>query len=57
LEVAGPEAVRVDEAARILFPGTEVVTDPEARFFPASALADDVLLPGPGARLGSTRLR
>jgi uncharacterized protein YbjT (DUF2867 family) len=57
LEVAGPEALSIDDAARIMLDDVEVVTDPQAPIFLGTTVAETVLLPGPGARLGTTGLR
>lgn len=58
VEIGGPEKFHLDEIiARVLaFDGDTrpVVTDPEARYF-GLRLEDDSLIPGPGAKLGSTR--
>jgi uncharacterized protein YbjT (DUF2867 family) len=55
-EIAGPEAIPLDEPARELLSarddGREVVADARARYFGA-ALNDQSLIPGPNARLGS----
>lgn len=55
-EIAGPEAIPLDELARELLSarddGREVVADARARYFGA-ALNDQSLIPGPNARLGS----
>ncbi|MER8047318.1 SDR family oxidoreductase [Streptomyces sp. NPDC094032] len=55
LEVAGPEVLRLDEAAgevlAVLGRGGPVVPDTRAAFFGA-VLGQRVLLPGPGAHLG-----
>lgn len=56
VEIAGPEAIPLDELARELLSaredGREVVADARARYFGA-ALNDQSLIPGPNARLGS----
>ncbi|MEJ2852118.1 MULTISPECIES: SDR family oxidoreductase [unclassified Saccharothrix] len=58
VEVAGPEQFGLDELIRkgLAFQGDqrEVVTDPGARYFGA-LLEKDSLLPGPDARLSTTR--
>ncbi|GGW98299.1 LysR family transcriptional regulator [Streptomyces malachitofuscus] len=58
VEVAGPEAFRLDELIReVLAAGNdprEVVTDPRAPYSGAP-LEENTLLPGPGARLAETR--
>lgn len=55
-EIAGPEAIPLDELARELLSaredGRDVVADARARYFGA-ALNDQSLIPGPNARLGS----
>jgi uncharacterized protein YbjT (DUF2867 family) len=60
VQVAGPEVIAVDEAARILFAETgqpvHVVTDPEARLFLGEKLSERVLLADPGARIAATGL-
>lgn len=57
VEVGGPEAVPLDELARELLTAREdprqVVADTHARYFGAE-LNDQSLIPGPGARVGST---
>jgi len=57
VEVAGPEALPLDELAREVLAAHEdprpVVADAHARYFGAE-LNDLSLIPGPGARLGST---
>jgi uncharacterized protein YbjT (DUF2867 family) len=57
IEVAGPEAFRIDElVARVLAWDKDprrVIADPEARYF-GVRLDEDSLMPGPDARLGST---
>lgn len=56
VEIAGPEAIPLDELARELLSaredGRQVVADARARYFGA-ALNDQSLVPGPAARLGS----
>ena len=59
VEVAGPEAIGLDELVRRVLSATNdprtVVTDDSARYF--GALLDDAsLTPGQGARIGPTRL-
>lgn len=58
VQVAGPEEIAVDEAARVLFAATgqdvTVVTDPEAKVFLGEKLSERVLLPDTGARLAAT---
>ncbi|MEU4767669.1 NmrA family transcriptional regulator, partial [Actinosynnema sp. NPDC023794] len=58
IEVAGPERFGLDELIRkgLAFRGDprEVVTDPDAPYFGA-LLEQDTLLPGPDARLSTTR--
>ncbi|MCM4082312.1 SDR family oxidoreductase [Paractinoplanes hotanensis] len=58
VEVAGPEAMAFDEFARRLFAATgnqrTVVTDQSATPFFGAALGERLLVPGAGARLGST---
>ncbi|GAA0222190.1 SDR family oxidoreductase [Cryptosporangium japonicum] len=60
VEVAGPEAMGLDEFARRLLAarGDEraVVTDPSVAPFFGVPLSERLLLPGSGARLGRTRL-
>ncbi len=57
IEVAGPEAFRLDDlVGRVLAFDRDprpVITDPEAPYFGID-IDDDTLMPGPGARLGST---
>ncbi|UIJ45536.1 SDR family oxidoreductase [Sphingomonas cannabina] len=57
IEVAGPEAFRIDElVARVLDHDKDprrVIADPEAPYF-GVRLDDASLMPGPGARLGAT---
>ena len=57
IEVAGPEAFRIDElVARVLDYDKDprrVIADPEAPYF-GVRLDDASLMPGPGARLGAT---
>jgi uncharacterized protein YbjT (DUF2867 family) len=59
VEVAGPEAVGLDELARrVLFATGDprpVVTDESVKYFGAH-LDDASLTPGPGARIAPTRL-
>ena len=56
VEVAGPEAIPLDELARELLSARQdphpVVADAHARYFGAE-LNDQSLVPGPGARIGS----
>ena len=56
LEVAGPEAIPIDELAREVLSAkqdpTEVVADAHARYF-GTELNDQSLVPGPNARLGT----
>lgn len=56
-EVAGPEAIPLDELAREVLAAREdphpVVADAHARYFGAE-LNDQSLIPGPGARIGPT---
>ena len=58
-EVAGPEAVPLDELIRRVFQARqdsrEVVSDPRATYF-GSPLEGDALIPGPGARIGKITL-
>ena len=58
IEIGGPEKFHMDElAARVLAFDNDprrVVADPEVRYFGAK-LDDDSLVPGPQARLGTTR--
>lgn len=58
LEVAGPDAIPLNELAREVLVAHHdpraVVADPHARYFGAE-LNDRSLIPGPGARIGSTR--
>lgn len=57
VEVAGPEAIPLDELAREVLTAREdqheVLADTHARYFGAE-LTDQSLTPGPGARLGKT---
>lgn len=57
VEVAGPEAFHLDElVARVLAfdkDPRKVIADPEAPYFGVK-VDDDSLMPGPGARLGTT---
>ena len=59
VEVAGPEAVGLDELIRRVLSATgdprPVVTDDSVRYFGAH-LDDALLTPGPGARIAPTRL-
>jgi uncharacterized protein YbjT (DUF2867 family) len=59
VELAGPEAFAVQDAVihvlAAMNDGRHVVVDPATPYFGA-AVPDGVLLPGPGARIGSTRL-
>jgi len=59
VELAGPELIRQDELARRFLKATHdarnVVTDPHARYFGA-VLQERSLVPGPNARLGTTRI-
>ncbi|WP_416968693.1 SDR family oxidoreductase [Streptomyces sp. 4F14] len=56
IEVAGPEALRLDELVRDALAAQDdartVVTDPGARYF-GTVLEETTLLPGPDARLGA----
>jgi uncharacterized protein YbjT (DUF2867 family) len=58
VEIAGPEAFRLDELIRTVLKARndprEVVTDPQARYFGINP-TERVLLPGDGARLAETR--
>jgi uncharacterized protein YbjT (DUF2867 family) len=58
VEVAGPEEFRLDGLIRLGLQAKgdprEVISDPEARYFGAS-LGERTLLPGPDAKLASTR--
>jgi uncharacterized protein YbjT (DUF2867 family) len=58
-EVAGPEAVPLDQLIRQLFQARqdprEVVSDPQATYF-GSPLVGDALMPSPGARIGKLSL-
>jgi uncharacterized protein YbjT (DUF2867 family) len=58
VEIAGPEAFRVDELVRrrlaTLNDSREVIADPQARYAGAR-LGERTLLPSDGARLGETR--
>ncbi len=58
-EVAGPEAFHIDDLVSIVLDfdndPRKVIADPDAPYFGAR-LADTSLMPGPDARLGSTRL-
>jgi uncharacterized protein YbjT (DUF2867 family) len=57
VEVGGPEAIPLDELARQVLAAREdprhIVPDAHARYFGAE-LNDQSLIPGPGARMGST---
>jgi len=59
VEVAGPEAVGLDELVRRVLAATgdprPVVTDDSVKYFGAQ-LDDASLTPGPGARIAPTRL-
>jgi uncharacterized protein YbjT (DUF2867 family) len=59
VEVGGPEAIGLDEMVRRYLASTSdtrrVVTDDTVTYYGAH-LDDELLTPGPGARLGSTRL-
>jgi uncharacterized protein YbjT (DUF2867 family) len=59
IEVAGPEAIGLDELARRVLTATAdpraVVTDESVKYFGAR-LDDSTLTPGPGARIGPTHL-
>ena len=59
VEVAGPEAIGLDELARRVLSSTgdprPVVTDDSVRYFGAQ-IDDSTLTPGPGARIAPTRL-
>lgn len=58
-EVAGPEVFRIDDLVTIVLDfdndPREVIADPDALYFGAR-LGDTALMPGPDARLGTTRL-
>lgn len=58
VEIGGPEKFHLDEIIGkvMAFDGETrpIVVDPEARYF-GLRLDDDSLIPGPGAKLGSTR--
>lgn len=58
VEIGGPEKFHLDEIIGkvMAFDGDTrpIVVDPEARYF-GLRLEDDSLIPGPGAKLGSTR--
>lgn len=58
VEIGGPEKFHLDEVIGkvMAFDGDTrpIVVDPEARYF-GLRLEDDSLIPGPGAKLGSTR--
>ncbi|WP_395646375.1 SDR family oxidoreductase [Terricaulis sp.] len=58
VEVAGPEAIPIDELAREVLGAREdpreIVADAHVRYFGAE-LNDQSLIPGPGARLGALR--
>ncbi|WP_280370195.1 SDR family oxidoreductase [Nocardia wallacei] len=58
-EIAGPEVFGLDEWVRTVLTARsdprEVVGDPQARYF-GTRLTRDSLLPGPDARIGTTRL-
>lgn len=56
VEAAGPEALPLDEIGRRLLPGVRVTTDPTARPLFGASLPERALVPGPGARLGTTTL-
>ncbi|MFE9040734.1 SDR family oxidoreductase [Streptomyces sp. NPDC007818] len=59
LEVAGPDAFTLDEIGRVTLTARgdrrPVIVDDQAGLF--AAVQGDVLLPGPGARLGRTHYR
>ena len=59
IEVAGPEAIGLDELARRVLAATDdprpVVTDDSVTYFGAR-LDNATLTPGPGARIAPTRL-
>ena len=59
VEVAGPEAVGLDELVRRVLSATgdhrPVVTDDAVKYFGAQ-IDDATLTPGPGARIAPTRL-
>jgi uncharacterized protein YbjT (DUF2867 family) len=59
VEVAGPEAIGLDELARRVLSATgdprPVVTDDSVKYFGAQ-IDDATLTPGPGARIATTRL-
>jgi uncharacterized protein YbjT (DUF2867 family) len=58
VEIGGPEKFHLDEIIGKVMAFDDdtrpIVTDPEARYF-GLRLEDDSLIPGPGAKLGSTR--
>jgi uncharacterized protein YbjT (DUF2867 family) len=60
VELAGPELISQDEFVRIFLSETgdsrTVIADPKAPYF-GIAVNDESLVPGEGARLGSTRFR
>lgn len=54
VDLAGPEVATMDElTARVT--GAEITADPEATYF-GTPWSDDLLVGGPGARLGTTTL-
>jgi len=57
VEIGGPETLRLDEAARQSLAtrgdSREVITDPHGRYYDI-AVKEYTLLPGDGARLGTT---
>lgn len=58
IEIAGPEQIRQDELVRRFLTATgdarTLITDAKARYY-GIEVNDQSLVPGPGARLGSTR--
>src|SRR5688572_19697664 len=58
LELAGPEAIRMDELVRRFLAARQdtrqVITDPQARYY-GTAVNDRSLMPGDNPRLGRTR--
>src|SRR3569623_105669 len=58
MEIAGPEQLRLDELIRRSLAARhdprKVIADPAARLYGAS-LTESILVPGSGARLGTTR--
>jgi uncharacterized protein YbjT (DUF2867 family) len=59
IEIAGPETLTLDEAIRKVLTHDrdprDVITDPTAPYY-GIKVGKNTLVPGPGARLGSTRL-